>query len=73
MTAQPADDYITGGGTIYLFTLLTQQAREWVHEHVSRDHQMLGNGLAVEWRYVTALAAGMEADGLVLTDGEAQS
>ena len=61
-----ADVEITGGGSLYLFLLLTDQAREWVEEYVSRDRQMLGTGLAVEHRYAAALAEGMQADGLVV-------
>jgi hypothetical protein len=60
------DVEITGGGSLYLFLLLTDQAREWVEEFVSRDRQMLGCGLAVEHRYAAALAEGMQADGLVV-------
>ena len=60
------DVEITGGGSLYLFLLLTDQAREWVEEYVSPDRQMLGCGLAVEHRYAAALAEGMRADGLVV-------
>ena len=67
-----ADVRIVGSGTVYLFLLKTDQAREWVEAHVSGDHQFLGNGLAVEWRFAAGLAAGMQADGLVVTDGEVQ-
>ena len=62
-----ADVRVVGGGTIFLFLLLSDRARCWVEEHVSPDHQMLGSGLAVEHRYAQALAAGMQEDGLVLT------
>lgn len=65
-----ADVRITGAGTVYLFLLITDQARTWVDERVSDDRQMLGCGLAVEHRYGAALAAGMEEDGLVINDGE---
>ena len=73
MSARGTDVYITGGETLYLFMLQTPAALEWVDEHVSDDHQMFGNGLAVEHRFVADLAAGMEADGLLITDGEVPS
>lgn len=69
-TGRVADVRITGGGTVYLFLLLTDQARTWVDEHVSPDRQMLGAGLAVEHRYAAALAAGMQTDGLIVGDVE---
>ena len=70
MTAVRADVCITGGGTVILFLLETPEARQWVDEHVSRDRQMFGHGLAVEHRYAAALADGMQADGLVINTTE---
>jgi hypothetical protein len=68
--ARGADVSITGGGTVYLFALLTEKARAWVNEHVSAERQMLGRGLAVEHRYAAALAAGMQAAGLTIRSEE---
>ena len=72
MTARPADVCVSGSGSVFLLSLLTGAAREWVDQHVSPDRQFFGDDLAVEWRFAAALAAGMEADGLVVTDGEVQ-
>ena len=63
-----ADVQVVGGGTVFWFLLLSSDASSWVDEHVSADHQMLGCGLAVEHRYAQALAAGMQQDGLVITN-----
>jgi hypothetical protein len=60
------DVRIIDGGTVFLFLLLTTEARAWVEAHVSADRQMLGTGLAVEPRYGAALAAGMADNGLVI-------
>jgi hypothetical protein len=60
------DVQVTGGGSVFLFTLLTDQASEWVADNVSDDRQMLGNGLAVEHRYAAAQADGIQADGFVV-------
>jgi len=60
------DVRIIDDGTVFLFLLLTTEARAWVEAHVSADRQMLGTGLAVEPRYGAALAAGMADDGLVI-------
>jgi hypothetical protein len=64
VSARNLDVVITGGGTVYLFHLLSAVAREWVEEHVSGERQHLGNALAVEHRYAGDLAAGMADDGL---------
>jgi hypothetical protein len=61
-----ADVSIIDGGSVFLFLLLTERAREWVDDYVSDDRFMLGDGLAVEHRYAPALAAGMQSDGLAL-------
>lgn len=66
-TGAPVPDVrITGGGTVYLFELLTEHARAWVNENVSAERQMFGRGLAVEHRYAAVLAGGMQADGLLV-------
>jgi hypothetical protein len=72
MSARGTDVYITGEGNVFLFRLMTPEAHGWVDQNVSDDRQMLGNGLAVEARFVADLAAGMEADGLVIIDEEVQ-
>ena len=65
-----ADVRIIGGGSVFLFLLLTPEAAAWVAERVSGDRQMLGRGLAVEHRYAAALAADMLKDGLGIDDRE---
>lgn len=61
------DVTLSGSGSVYLFHLLTEAARDWVDTHVSTDRQMFGAALAVEHRYVADLAQGMRADGLSVT------
>ena len=39
MTARPADVCVSGSGSVFLLSLLTGAAREWVDQHVSPDHQ----------------------------------
>ena len=70
MTAPMVDVHIAGGGSVYLFELLTENAKSWVAAHVSAERQMFGDGLAVEHRYAPALAAGMQEDGLLIDGGE---
>lgn len=59
---------VVAGGNLYLFTPLTEVAREWIEENVSDDALYWGaSSLVVESRYARDLAAGMQADGLVVT------
>ena len=60
------DVLVENHGSIFLFRLYSTAAKDWVDENVSADAQFLGDGLAVEWRFARDLAAGMQADGLVL-------
>lgn len=61
----PSDVTVSGGGTIYLFHLESDTARDWVDDQVQLEGwQWLGRAFAVEHRYVGALIEGMLADGL---------
>jgi hypothetical protein len=63
----PAVDVaLTFAGSICLVHLLTEEARDWVDEHVSADRQTWCGALVVETRYVDTLAAGMQSDGLTV-------
>jgi len=59
------DVTVQNEGTIFLFHLHTDAAREWVGEYVP-DPAWFGESLAVEHRYARDLAQGMLDDGLVL-------
>ena len=63
--ANEIDVRVSGSGTMYLVTPLTEAAKEWVAEHVQLESwQWLGSGFGVEWRYVENLVEGMEDAGL---------
>lgn len=64
------DIEIVGGGTVFIFRLLTDRARQWVDTFVSPERQMFGCGLVVEHRCVVALVDEMQRDGLLLARGE---
>jgi hypothetical protein len=61
------DVLVEGGGSIYIFRPLSESARVWIEANVSREgfHPDWPT-LVVEHRYAGHLAAGMQADGLVL-------
>jgi hypothetical protein len=60
-----ADVLIENHGTIFTFELATPAARAWVGEHI-HDGLWMGKRLVVEHRYAYSVAAGMQADGLVI-------
>jgi len=59
-----ADFTLTNHGSIYLLTPHTDAAEAWIGEHIPEDAQTLGPSVAIEWRYVSDIADGIEADGL---------
>ena len=61
-----ADVKIDEEGTLYLFHLETDRAREWVEEHVDSERTYWCNALVVEHRFASHLAIGMLEDGLEL-------
>jgi hypothetical protein len=62
------DVVVEGGRSLYVFRILTEPARTWVEDYVSREgfQPQFPNVLYVEHRYVRDLAAGMQAEGLVV-------
>jgi hypothetical protein len=65
----PADLLVTGEGpftTVYLLHPLTDAAREWVAEHLPEDAQRLGNGTAIEHRFIQDIVDGARNDGLAI-------
>jgi hypothetical protein len=66
LNQRPADFFLTGGGTVYLFHPLTKQAREWLALYCapSGEHQYLGDALAVEHRFISGFVAQAQLDGL---------
>lgn len=64
----PVDVEVTGGGSVFIFNVLTPSARLWVEENVAKGdwNPDFPNSIVVEHRYARDLAAGMEAAGLVV-------
>ena len=60
------DARVEGHGTVYLVRPLTRSALAWLTEHTAEDAQWLGNGLAVEHRYVADLVAGLREHGFTV-------
>lgn len=61
----PAYDFeVRNEGTIFLFTPLTQAAKDWIAENIPDDATYFGPALVVEHRYAADIAQGMLAAGL---------
>jgi hypothetical protein len=55
--------------TVWLLTPYSKQACAWVAENISDDAMWFGAAIVVEHRYVAALIAHIERDGLVVRRG----
>ena len=63
-----ADVLVSGGGSLYVFSILSESARTWVLENVSSQgfQPNYPKTLYVEHRYAGDLAAGMVDAGLAV-------
>jgi hypothetical protein len=65
--AKQVDVLVTNEGTIWMFTPLTDEAKEWVKENVPTESwQWMGNSFCCEHRYAPDLVEGMRGAGLVV-------
>lgn len=60
------DVTIDNHGSLFLFRLNTEAAKEFVEEYVAGDAQFFGGALSVEHRYAYDLAEGMVENGLTV-------
>ena len=51
-------------GSVTLMRPVSDAAEAWFAEHLPEDAPRLGPAVAVEWRFVDDIVAGMRADGL---------
>lgn len=65
-SARQADVQITREGSIFLFTPLTDAAREFIEERVQADAHWWAGSLVIDQHYALDLARGMADDGLRL-------
>ena len=52
--------------SVYLLRPFTPAAEEWVNDHIDPDAPRLGNGVAVEHRYVAEIVRGIQDSGLTV-------
>ncbi len=67
-SAHSIDVMVSGGITLFVFTALTQAAKDWITEFVSRDgyQPAFPNTIYCEHRFAGELAEHMSNSGLVV-------
>jgi len=69
--AKQSDDvHVQGrsGDSVFIVTPVTEEAQEWVKEHIPDDAQWFGKGFVVEHRYLGNIIDGMIGDGLTISN-----
>jgi hypothetical protein len=56
-------------GSIFLLRPISPAGFAWIEEHLPPDRITFGNAVVVEPRYVWAILAGLQDDGLEVTRG----
>jgi hypothetical protein len=57
---------VYGGPSVFLLTPHTEAALDWAEFNLPDDAQMLGNGIAIEHRYLGDILLGLQLDGLTV-------
>ena len=53
-------------GSILLLTPMSDEAKDWVKEHLPEDIRTFGRGFAVEPRYMNDIMDGLTSEGLTI-------
>lgn len=65
MPTTECDFLLVDHGSILILTALSDEAKEWIDDHLPDDRQTWGpNGTVVEPRYIGLILEGIESDGL---------
>lgn len=59
-----ADFLLSGGGSLYVLTPMSEQSTEWIDKHIDPSAQSFGGGIAVEHRYIQDIVEGIKNDGM---------
>ena len=60
------DFNLINGGSVFLLIPNTEEANAWVADNLPAELLTLGNGIAVEHRYIAEIVAGIQNDGLTI-------
>ncbi len=64
MACAKADFRVVHHGTLYLLYPNTLRAKQWVKENLSQDHMQYADAVVVEYRYISDILHGIQADEL---------
>jgi len=53
--------------SIFLLRPISPAAFDWINEHLPEDRQTFGDAVVIEPRYIWAILAGLQEDGLSVT------
>jgi len=59
-----SDFMVSGGGTVFVLTPLTEAAKSWVSDFIDPGAQRWGRGVVIEHRYISDIINGIEDSGL---------
>jgi len=60
------DVRVQNHGSLFLVEAVTDEAQEWIGEHIPEDAQYFGGNLVVEHRYIDDIVNGMTEAGLIV-------
>jgi hypothetical protein len=60
------DFNLINGGSVFILIPNTEEANAWVADNLPAELLFLGNGIAVEHRYIAEIVAGIQNDGLTI-------
>ena len=64
--AKTADFWFRFSGSVSVLFPETDAARTWIDENIGGEVQWMGRGVAIEWRYVDSILAGVALEGLTV-------
>ena len=68
--SSPTVDFLCENhGSIFLLRPVSPAAFDWIEKHLPSDRFNFGNAVVIEPRYVWAILAGLQDDGLVVSRG----
>lgn len=60
------DLYVQNEGSIFLLCPRSDAGQQWIEENIPDDAMSFGGAIVVEHRYIGAIVAGAQADGLMV-------
>lgn len=60
------DFTVENHGSLFLLRQNTDEAEQWVEEHIPEDAMTMGNAVVVEHRYIADIVVGIQNDGLTV-------